>query len=80
MKLTSRALKVGDTIIRKSPLTNNGEVTNASHTTTPVTVVEKHPHHTVVKAKHFDTEVKDILAHYKWNDNEWVRFKTSNNE
>lgn len=69
MKLTSRALKVGDTIIRKEPLS----IYNSSFTTTPVTIKKKGLYHTEVE---FDTDnTKEILPHHKWNDDNWVRWK-----
>jgi len=67
MKLTSRYLKVGDTIIRKTPLETDG-----SHTTVPVTIKHKGVYHTEVETPAGSIY---ILSHYKWNDNEWVRWK-----
>lgn len=67
MKLTSRSLKVGDTIIRKTSLE-----TDSSYTTTPVTIKHKGVHHTEVETP---AGYKSILPHSKWNDNEWIRWK-----
>lgn len=67
MKLTSRALKVGDTIIRKTPLE-----TDPSYTTVPVTIKQKRAHHTEVE---IPAGSIFILSHHKWNDDQWVRWK-----
>lgn len=67
MKLTSRALKVGDTIIRKTPLE-----TDPFYTTIPVTIKQKKTHHTEVETPAGNVF---ILSHHKWNDNNWVRWK-----
>lgn len=71
IKLNSRHLKPGDQIIRTSPLYKDGVVSNSSWTNQPLTIVKKHPHHLEVTNRY----VSIILPFYKWNDNNWVRWK-----
>lgn len=73
IRLNSKHLKVGDQIIRNAPLYTNGVVTNSLYTSTVVTVLEKHPHHLVIIWS--KPPVADILPFYKWNDDNWVRWK-----
>ena len=74
MKLTSRSLKIGDRIIRKSPNKDGDKDFMAL----VVTIVSKSPTHVTVLVPLYSTEPKpltDILDHFTWNDNEWVRYK-----
>lgn len=74
MKLTSRYLKPGDKIIRKSP-NKNGD---CGFMTTVCEISKKNRHHIEVATTPYsgsNTRSISILDHFTWNDNEWVRYK-----
>ena len=74
MKLTSRSLKIGDRIIRKSPNSRGDK----SYMSTVVTVAKKSFTHTTITVplhKDDGDPALVILHHFIWNDNEWVRYK-----
>ena len=74
MKLTSRALKVGDIVIRKYP-TNTGD---ESWMGIPLMITKKGRYHTTANfsfSKNFSNPTENIFAHFIWNDDNWVRYK-----
>lgn len=71
MKLTSRALKVGDWIIRKSPISE----TDRSYTYMPLKVESKQDGFTEVISI---LGVTYYIFHFIYNDNNWVRWKFKN--
>lgn len=71
MKLTSRALKVGDWIIRKSPISE----TDHAFTYMPLKIVSKQNGFTEVIS---NSGVTHHIPHFIYNDNNWVRWKIKN--
>lgn len=73
MKLSSRYIKPGDTIIRIAPH-DKGDI---DFMCVPCTVVKKSPYYTEISVPDYvgGASVRTvILNHHDWNDNKWVRY------
>lgn len=74
MKLSSKYLKPGDTIIRVAP-NDRGDI---DFMCIPCTITKKTRYYTEISMPAYlgDGSVRTvILNHYDWDDSKWVRYK-----